>query len=536
MGWIEFNRHKPPGCKKERKRHYTPTMDVAVPLTLVLLFLFYPLLFPSTCLANELNHHVIVLIDRSASMKKGENGKAIQQISSLIKDKMREIVFTKGEVVPGRRLLDEDKNDYLSTVSFGLPKACPDFRNFIKPIRIHKAAPYRYRHDFQIAKTDFSDVWQAIQTYTKDNGPYFRSHWSAISMAIPSALYYLRDKEAKFCANRTFIVMVTDEAYNNLHGYPVEELNYLKKQDCSDKGTCFRGIDYAQECYEKIQTRYTWKECKSVSPQKAGRHFLRVFEVLPLTRNFAIESLISYEDARVWLDPVEGGYRGSITINARHAIDDETIEQVSDEFDITAIEFSIVDQNGKEVGARLKEEINGHYISKSLKFTCKNDTLRNCIENTDHRDPFFLRLRFWVRWKDKAYGLQELNPDAPVEYGSPGLERLIPIQIDPPAVNRASLWNWDSGNNTLKIGRHRPYDDLASLWNLNDSASESAFTISYIYNQDGKRVEKRMIDRPNKINTLLVLAAISALLFATVFVLQQFLTPQNSNYQHTRVP
>jgi hypothetical protein len=316
----------------------------------------------------------------------------------------------------------------------------------------------------------------------------------------------------------------------------VEELNYLKKQDCSDKGTCFQGIDYAQECYEKIQTRYTWKECKSVSPQKAGRHFLRVFEVMPLTRNFAIESLISYEDANVWVDPVEGGYRGSITINARHATDDETIRQVSDEFDITAIEFSIVDRNGKEVGPRLKEEINGHYISRPLEFICKNDTLRNCLNNTEDKDPFFLRLRFWVHWKDGAYGLQELNPDAPAEYGSQGLERLIPIQINPPVVNKAALWNWDSGNNTLKIGRNRPYDDLASLWNLNDSASESAFTISYIYNQDGKRVEKRLIERPNKINILLVLAAISALLFATFFALQQFTTPQNKDYQHTRIP
>ena len=66
-----------------------------------------------TAKASDVNHHVIILIDRSGSIRK-KIGKNV--LKNLIRQDLKNVCLKDTSFVPGRKLLDRTKNDYLSIV------------------------------------------------------------------------------------------------------------------------------------------------------------------------------------------------------------------------------------------------------------------------------------------------------------------------------------------------------------------------------------------------------------------------------------
>ncbi len=433
MVWLKFIRYKPLSCKKKRKIHTATAMNGIVSLSLVLLFLFYPLLFPSTCLSNELNHHVIVLIDRSASMVKPDKSKAIENLSNLLGAELAGLCFKEGAVLRGRKLLDQSKGDRLSAVSFGLGKICPDFREFIKPIVYDASREYRYVQTFNKETYLFSRLWDAIGGNEKERVHFFGAHWSAISMAIPAAVYHHREPGGNLSFNRTFILMVTDDEYNSKSGDPTHEFHYISRLNDAfdDRKMCFRSMDVARERYGAVQSRYLWKELEGASPKKFGKYYLRIFELFPITRNFAVESVARFEDNEVVFKPKGDFYQGFVTLNPQFFLGDigKKSQKFTDEFTLARAEITIVDRSGSMVDKQSSKTLSPVKYSTPIRIACEKGVLGEEVSENSGPTDYFLRIKFWTRWNENVYGVQELHPDGGIEQGKFGLNRFIPITV-----------------------------------------------------------------------------------------------------------
>lgn len=421
---IPINRYARANIKLSKRLLYS-SLFIIILLPLLIIF-------PPECQSNnDLKHHVIILIDRSASMLKPKSEEAIKNISKLFEINLTDICFRKGAVLNGRKLVDKNKGDHLSVVSFGLGKLCPDYREFIKPISYMGAYDYRYSDNFEEGYYFFKRLWAIIGNNENKHSDFFQAHWSSISIAIPAAIYHHRNPQKKLKFNRTFIIMLTDDEYNSKSGDPTHEFHYIRKLNSTfkDQKQCFRAVDLAKKQYKRVQSHYFWEEIGI--PSKSEKYFLRIFEAIPMTKNFAVESFLKFGENEISFKPEEDFYVDYLTIHPQLFVGDLKTDgkDVENQFSIVNAEYSIVDKSGKRFRDLSPITLTPFRYSHPILIRYKKDIFDQYASKKSDKTDLYLKIKFWAHWNEDAYGVHELHPDGMINQGKLGLNRFLPIRL-----------------------------------------------------------------------------------------------------------
>jgi hypothetical protein len=378
-------------------------------------------------------HHVILLIDRSGSMlNKGQEEEDLQLIRNLIENGLRKMCFRENRFLKHRALLDRNKGDYFSIISFGKGSRERNLRGFIQDVPSRTQEKRRYMRNFG------SDTFGSLAAHVVDpirlgNEPsykFFNRNYSIISLAMPLALHALQRDDGAVVVHRTFIVLVTDGIFNG--GDPNQELQVIGRLTSQEK-------DRAMEIYRSIQSSYAWSPLTDHGPVgdkdlEAGKVKVRVFEFVPIAKVFAIESLIRFNGGELFFERRPGSYLAHFTMTPTNQVPD---------FHIAEIQARLVDANGALVGT------NQHVLTG----LSQPETLDFHIDDSLAGSNLSLDLRFLVDWREKNYGIHQLHPDGGALQGAGGLERSIPAAYD----ETLEIWGWIPISNWL-------FSLTASFW------------------------------------------------------------------------
>ncbi len=352
--------------------------------------------------ADDQVHHVIVILDRSRSIsgdkEAGHTPEARKTaLQALLEVDLPDLCFLEGGVVPGRALLDSDRGDFLSVVSFGLDSIGPDFERFIQTEEFGLNYGLRYERGFD--QRVFQELWGEIEgNYWQPEGQGFLGkYYSAVSFALPMSLYDLREPTP--LVNRTFLVLVSDGKYNGF-GDPVGEIEELRKVRVA-------GIPEAMSRYEAILTSYYWRKL----PAEAEREGVKVtlFEVSPLARYFTVESLLEFDRVASLLR-ARREYRTALPLRLKP----------NPTFRIQRLEATLLSDSGQALARQVFTPLGSDTVVSLF------------IDRDQGRHAVTLSLRAWVHMGDSAYGAHVLHPFGSELQGRAGLNRRLPVVVDSP--------------------------------------------------------------------------------------------------------
>ena len=269
--------------------------------------------------ADTLSHHVIVLVDRSGSIRdNSDNSVKLNRFETLITRDLRNICFRDKGVVkdalqPDRALLDASKGDRLSIISFGLALQGPNFDNFIEISEGRNTFGMKYNNSFD--ENEFQDLWNTIEDRIKPVN-FFRKNYSVISAAIPMGVHHLADSSE--LTNRTFVVLVSDNVFNGAD--PVDELETVKAAALYEynrgrsRSREIKNTERVADEFFKVSGQYLWRKIAERSIENSrldedrNKVALSVYEVIPSAGVFAIESLLKFNTLEAHFSRIKGGY------------------------------------------------------------------------------------------------------------------------------------------------------------------------------------------------------------------------------------
>ena len=366
--------------------------------------------------ANDFKHHVIILIDRSGSMdggSKDDNINKINGFNEIVTNDLDYYCFIK-EYDKGRKLLQQ--GDYLSIVSFAMPKNSPDFKkNFIHDIEINSNTKYIYSTSFNQGMFNNDKIIANAKRHYDISEKFFSMFWSGISFSIPMSLNYLSNQDPKMLVNKTFIIIVTDEDYCGV-GNPIDELNQMLAS-AKEHYNEIKNSTYATSIAQKIQANFSWSE-PIISIKKGGEKSkdtikMKIFEIKPNTKTFTLAHVLQFNNNNVEFKRILNGYQSAFIISPIN----------NNDYDITRLEVKLVDKNGM-INQKIYTNLNNQVIVNfDLPYASKYQN--NSIE-----------LKCWVHWKDDIYDCFELHPDGDKSQGAEGLNVSIPVSFE----KNLSIW------------------------------------------------------------------------------------------------
>lgn len=372
---------------------------------------------------NHEVHHVILLLDRSGSMIKGNNlseNRNLNSIYYLVKRELPKLIFENNRFLKNRALLDQTKGDYLTVISFGKGSRERDLRRFIQDIPSPFDKSQRYLSDYNsdTFNTLANHLIDPIRQMGEPDFDFFNRYQSIISLAMPMALYDLRRDDGTVVVHRTFVVFITDELFNG--GDPNQELQVITGLTSKERTRVI-------EIYRSIQSSFVWSAFAGKQQSlQSGLAKIRVFEFTPIAKEFAIESLIRFNSGELFFKRQPGNFHAQFTL---------TPTNQSSDFFIAEIQARLVDANGALVGNN----------QKMLLGLTQQETLDFQIDNSQAGSNLTLDLRFVVNWREENYGIHQLHPDGGKLQGAAGLKRTIPATYESPLY----IWGWFPINSGL---------------------------------------------------------------------------------------
>ncbi len=369
---------------------------------------------PVKSFAEEFRHHVVVLLDRSSPMDKTQN--RVKALKEALTSDLEELCFNEGLIVEGRKLLDASRGDYLSVLSFGMEKKEPDFHELIQEIKSENNENYTYWQKYREGGFASGELWSAINN--KNNYPdFFSYNWSAISLSMPMGIYYLGQIgfEKNIKVNRTFVVHITDEAYN-AGADSILEIDHIKRIT-RDEGQMVKNSEDVARIHQAVQSTMLWRKVPEGKPY--GKKYKKVpikvklYEFSPIAKVFAIESQLQYDVRQVEFKRVNGGYRSDFRIAPIN---------MDSPFKVLKLEARLENESGDVVGGNsvVFENLD---IAENVVFRLPHGTYGAWGDLT-------MRVRFWVHWKNEVYGVHVLHPDGGSLQGAEGLNRLIGAKFE----------------------------------------------------------------------------------------------------------
>lgn len=348
-------------------------------------------------------HHVILLLDRSESVV---NTVASKDLELALRDSLRALCHTFRLLEDSTRaLLDPSRGDLLSTLTFGLDSTSTSFTDFISPWPGTPGTPRA-----NVDNAAFDTLWSRI--HNEGFRAFFTAQWSGISLALPLALAELgRSQWAGEPVHRTFVVLITDGAFNG--GDPTFELidfrAGLRKREYPWWTAQGLGIARVETLKDEMRKYYGFDPVGGDHSQ--GNLHIRVFEAIPNTWAFGIESLWEFEHTTFRFRRVPEGYRSEVPLRLLP----------TDYLRSYRTEAALLDGDGR--------------VLRDTVFTASDTdpVVRFFLpHNANLRMNPKVRMRFWVQYTDSIYGMQLLSPDGSELQGRRGLVREIQVALEPP--------------------------------------------------------------------------------------------------------
>jgi len=360
---------------------------------------------PHLAAQSSQRHHVIVLLDRSGSMRDH-----LSDALPLIRDTLPDLCLEPGRVLknPARALIDSaSRRDRLSARVFGLDYlTATSFAEFVSFWPGTDGLPRA-----GVDRSTFGDLLDGIQA---DPLRVFSTRWTGLSLALPLALVEqgrYRETTAE-PYDRTFVILISDETYNVAN--PTLELGEfqsgLKTGSSYETRTArplLQAIDGVQARLRQVQKYFLLDPVGEDHP--VGDVHLRVFEAIPNTWAIGIESVWQFEQTEFRFRRAADGFHSEFPLRPLGV---EHLKPYRTE--------AVLLERGREID---REVFPGSATDTSVRFSLP----RSAASASDLK----VRLRFWVRYTDSVYGMQLLSPDGSALQGSAGLVREVPVTLEP---------------------------------------------------------------------------------------------------------
>ena len=332
-------------------------------------------------ITDTINKHMIIAIDRFPDKGNGYQSilesnpqLIINSISKLSKD------------------IGMAKSDYVSIVIFsiGTNDSSLDKYATCGVINGRKLLWNKYT-SLKDLFGDRNKSWSAIiNSHVNEGSPF--------SMLTGAQMYSLKAcGNDKYLANKTYLLMVTDNQYNGNGDVDAEFVHFmqqgasrnLKREDF--RNTCISiskdyNFIYLSEEIIKDHNMYPYK--------------VTLFEVRP-SSSFSLNSVVNYP-ANLGLQRIRGGYKISFEY-----------QLTSDKYNLSRFDVEIHHANNNQ------KEIISNYDGNSIETKVSSSVISD--------DSIKVTLKGWLHKKDETYNSAMLNPNDPV-FSNLSITQTLPIR------------------------------------------------------------------------------------------------------------
>lgn len=320
---------------------------------------------------NEvLNKHVIIALDNALNPKY----ETVLCDQNRIKQAVAKIVVN----------LDLKEGDYYSFVNVGINEYSESINKLARPIKDAKGKLIVWR-EFKNVKDMFSQGkswYDMVLTQGINEINYMGRQFSLLTGAKAYSLSCIPKQRGEKIANKTYLVMITDDQYNGNNNQNTE-FNTMYNTRMSKQ-------EFLTHC-RNVAKYYNFQFSHSILIDSTleARYEAFLYEVVP-SSSYALGAVVNYP-ANLGLHRVKGGYRLQFPL-----------ETVSDEFLIKCLGVHIItSQSGKRVRRT-------HYFypqDKEVSVLVPIDAVSDRLE---------VEIEGWIYQNDSIYGGVLLNPYDPL--------------------------------------------------------------------------------------------------------------------------
>lgn len=241
---------------------------------------------------DTINRHVIIAFDNALPEEYVKSIKNELLIKSAISRSISNLGLKEG--------------DYYSMVNFGISKYDSNINNLARPIKDNRGTPIIWRKFISIFDMFNQNSWydmierQGLNRMKRQGGPF-----SLLTGAKAYVINSVCPPNDQVGANRTYLVMVTDDHYNG-NDNQNKEFDTMGKTTISKSKRDF--LDQCNKVAANLIFRYIRDKTIMINDYLAtGALQVSVYEVVPALL-VSLNSIVDYP-ANMGIERVNGGYR-----------------------------------------------------------------------------------------------------------------------------------------------------------------------------------------------------------------------------------
>lgn len=336
----------------------------------IVLFLFWILLaFDMFC--NE-HCHLIVSIDLRSEIIKSRPNYTISETKRIVPKFLRKYGINDG---------------YVSILLWGINEDEENVDSYMNIIN----RPFN----------EFKGHHNLLDTLNIDEyNRYFGNYYSIVTIAKPYSLLKFKSIEPNILVDKTYLVLVTDYKYNGNDDF-YGELKHVKRISKTKKENIMNIVKDVQQNYF-----YKFIDEESISSYYS-QGYVSLFEVIPLQKYFAIESLLDFPHT-IQAKRTKDGYQATFNI--------KSLENNNYEF-LTSTTFIPV--SGYEQQTEIREFDKDYIIN-----------VPNELVEQVGKDNITIVFESWVHLLDGVYNHTILSPMGSKLQGAEGLKRNIKVELE----------------------------------------------------------------------------------------------------------
>lgn len=317
-------------------------------------------------LNENINRHIIIAVDEYPLST--YSAVSTSKIVSVIKSELEELSL--GE------------SDYFSCVKFGIGTQDSSLDNYAQAV-----GNFTWK-----SKSEFESE---IDSLVKDVRKYHNHRGGTFSMLTGAKFYSLNALypfSGENSANRTYMLMITDNQYNG-NGDMNSEFNHFKGLD-SNFNKNLKREDFLDKCISiSEQYRFDYISEKVIETGWAPYKAI-LFEIVP-SSSFSLNSAVNFP-ANLGLKRVKGGYKLDFEydlVDEGYTLKKLKVDIIKNDNTVESVEYY---SNNERVEIGVKStEISGDSIQVEIRgWLQKNDEIYNSVVMNPYDDKHFSRLTY----------------------------------------------------------------------------------------------------------------------------------------------
>lgn len=317
-------------------------------------------------LNENINRHIIIAVDEYPLST--YNAVNTSKIVNAIKSELDELQL--------------DESDYFSCVKFGIGTQDSSLDNYARPV---DNFTWKSKSEFEL---EIDSLVDDARKYHNHYGETFSMLTGAKFYSL-NALYPFSDENS---ANRTYMLMITDNQYNG-NGDMNSEFSHFRGLDF-DFNTNLKREDFINKCI-KISEHYRFDYISEKVIETGWAPYKAIlFEIVP-SSSFSLNSAVNFP-ANLGLKRVKGGYK----LDFRYELIDKdyTLKNLRVKIikkDNTSKLKEYKSNNGRVEIEVKSSEISGDSIQVEIRgWLQKNDEIYNSVVMNPYDDKHFSRLTY----------------------------------------------------------------------------------------------------------------------------------------------